>query len=313
MRLIKILSTKQGLLSRRSNNFVKLTLLALLLTMVMPMASPVAAMSLYGINDTLTNNKSGAISNHTITFITASGMSPEDTIQFEFSSGFNLVGAKVLSFQNNSGSDWNSISDYSDNIADQSVVITRNGGYLFPSGTQFRVIIGTVINPTLAGNYSINLSTKYFTTTIDNGTTSVTITSTQPASFTIKELTVSPEEIYVDDSVQIKVIVENIGETASIYQEILKIDNLEIEARNIFVNAGEQEMEVFNSKLMSVGVHTVEINGETTTFEVKRTPSTSNNPTSSKQTVFYVAMGVPIYFVSTISTILALRAKKTHK
>ncbi len=255
MRLIKILSTKhEGVLSRRLNNFVKLTLLTLLLTLVMPIASPVAAMSLYGISDTLTNYKSGAISNHRITFITASGMSPADTIQFDFPLGFNLVGAKVLSFQNNSGSDWNSISDYSDTIADQSVVITRNGGYLFPSGTQFRVIIGTVINPTLAGNYTINLSTIFFATTIDIGTVSVTITSTQPASFTIKELTVSPDEIYVGDSVQIKVVVENIGETASIYPEILKIDNLEIEARNVFVNAGEQEMEVFNSKLTSVGL-----------------------------------------------------------
>jgi hypothetical protein len=240
-------------------------------------------------------------------------MSADDTIQFDFPSGFNLAGAKVLSFQNYSDPDWNNISNYSETIADQSIVITRTGGYIYPSGTQFRVIIGTVINPTLAGSYTINLSTKILTTTIDIGTVNVTITSTQPASFTIKELTVSPDEIYVGDLVEMKVIVENIGEAASTYSVVLKIDNLEIEARDVFVDAGEQETEIFTSKQTSVGLHTVEINGETTTFEVKRTRSTSSNPTSSKQTVVYVAMGVPIYFVSMISTILASRAKKTHK
>ena len=88
-------------------------------------------------------------------------------------------------------------------------------------------------------------------------------TKVTPASFSIGNLTVSPSETKVGQKVSISTAVTNTGGSPGDYTVSLKINNLQVESREISLDPGQSQLVQFSTKSDSSGKYTLDINGRT--------------------------------------------------
>jgi hypothetical protein len=94
------------------------------------------------------------------------------------------------------------------------------------------------------------------------------IVTTTAGPFTINNLDVSPDEVAIGESVKITVDVENQGNMEGTYFVELKVDG-EVEAtKSVTVAGGDTTQVSFSVAKDIVGSHSVEIDGQVTTFTV---------------------------------------------
>jgi hypothetical protein len=90
-----------------------------------------------------------------------------------------------------------------------------------------------------------------------------------PAAFVTNNLAVSPTEITLGGGVVISVLVSNIGNSPGTYNTILRIDNTEVQAREVELASGESQEVSFNITPETVGQHVVTIGGAQVTYIVQ--------------------------------------------
>ena len=104
------------------------------------------------------------------------------------------------------------------------------------------------------------------------------IASTSPAVFTTSDLTVSPAEVNIGESVSISVTVTNTGDLFGSYEVTLEINNVVVETKQVSL-AGQSSQEVTFTTTGDVdGSYTVNIDGLSGTFTVKPAPAPTPAP-----------------------------------
>ncbi len=98
------------------------------------------------------------------------------------------------------------------------------------------------------------------------------IAHTRPAAFTTSDLTVSPAEVNIGESVSISVTVTNTGDLTGSYEVTLKIDNVVIETEQVSLAGLTSQKVTFTATGDVDGSYTVNIDGLSGTFTVKPAP-----------------------------------------
>jgi len=92
------------------------------------------------------------------------------------------------------------------------------------------------------------------------------------AAFTASTLSITPDEFYLGESVNIEVMVTNIGGLAGSYDVVLKIDGEMIETKEVILDGGDSEMVSFSFIPESTGQCAVNVNGLVGMYEVVEPP-----------------------------------------
>jgi hypothetical protein len=125
-----------------------------------------------------------------------------------------------------------------------------------------------------------------------------------PATFVLSEFKISPVSIYAGESINISAVVGNVGDTADTYRVVVTIDNMEIAAKDIYLQGGMSEIVTFDIVQNSVGRYVIEVNGTQGEIEVKAMPVEAEH---SKTVWLYIIVGVVTFLLSFSTTVLIAR------
>jgi len=90
-----------------------------------------------------------------------------------------------------------------------------------------------------------------------------------PAEFELTSLHIEPEETAVDETVNITVVVENIGGSEGIYTAILTVDGGPVDAKEVSITAGSSEVITFSLVEDTPDTYEIGIGGLKSTLTVK--------------------------------------------
>jgi len=100
-----------------------------------------------------------------------------------------------------------------------------------------------------------------------------TLAYTRPAAFTTSDLSISPTEVDINESVTISVSAINTGDLAGSYKVTLKIND-EVEAsKEVTINAGASGQVTFTTSRDVAGTYSVDVNGLIGSFTVREKPA----------------------------------------
>jgi hypothetical protein len=137
-------------------------------------------------------------------------------------------------------------------------------------GGQVQTVSFAVTSDT-TGEYSIEingLSGKFkVKPPVPEGTVAE-VTLPMPASFTISDLSISPDEVNPDEEVTISTVVTNIGGSQGSYLLVLNINNQEKANQEVELEANQSQKVSFTTVAKAGGNNSVDINGKTGEFNV---------------------------------------------
>jgi hypothetical protein len=133
-----------------------------------------------------------------------------------------------------------------------------------------------------ATDSNVTASTEHFSiyTILGKETTPVaptTLPAPAPASFTISNISVTPDLCLPDESVTVSSLVGNIGGIEGNYTVTLKLNGSTVETKQILLSPGENKTVDFSIKQQVVGNYTVDVNGLSSIFTVSQPQSTSTS------------------------------------
>lgn len=122
------------------------------------------------------------------------------------------------------------------------------------------------------------------TTKLSYFSTHAVLAYTSPASFTIADLSVTPSEVNIGESVSISVLVTNTGDLTGVYEVNIKIDNVVAQTKDVTLDGGDSETISFSVTPDSAGDCTVDVNGLSGKFTVKApAPTPISEPTPAPE------------------------------
>ncbi|MBA7676002.1 hypothetical protein ES703_84242 [subsurface metagenome] len=124
-------------------------------------------------------------------------------------------------------------------------------------------IYGTIIVTTDGESYSVQLEKQA-------EPRAPPVVEPTPAKFTATNLSISPSEAKVGETVTISFDVANSGESSGTHIVVLRIDGTESATKSLTLDAGESQKVSFTKVTESSGTHTVEVNGLKDTFTVTK-------------------------------------------
>ncbi|MFC1965302.1 CARDB domain-containing protein, partial [Chloroflexota bacterium] len=107
------------------------------------------------------------------------------------------------------------------------------------------------------------------------------LTPTQPASFNVSDLSVTPNKVDFEESVSISILITNTGDLTGSYEVSLKIDDKVPRTKEITLDGGDSKTVSFSVSPDTAGKHTVNISGLWGTFEVAEHKSPAAFTTSA--------------------------------
>ncbi len=93
-----------------------------------------------------------------------------------------------------------------------------------------------------------------------------------PATFTVSELNITPTEANPGGSLEISVLVTNVGDLPGSYQAVLQIDGVPAQTKDVNINGGDSTIVSFSITQDAAGQHQVNIGGLQGTFNVQPPP-----------------------------------------
>jgi VCBS repeat-containing protein len=91
-----------------------------------------------------------------------------------------------------------------------------------------------------------------------------------PATFTVSELNITPTEANPGGSLEISVLVTNVGDLPGNYQAVLQIDGVPVQTKDVNINGGDSTIVSFSITQDAAGQHQVNIGGLQGTFNVQQ-------------------------------------------
>jgi len=92
---------------------------------------------------------------------------------------------------------------------------------------------------------------------------------TRPTSFTVADLSVTPKEANLGESVTISILATNISDLTISHKVTLKIDNVAVVAKDITLDGGDSQTVTFTTAKDAAGAYTVTVDGLSGTFVVR--------------------------------------------
>jgi len=114
--------------------------------------------------------------------------------------------------------------------------------------------------------------THTITAPVSHFTAFTVLAYTRPAAFTTSDLTISPAEADIGQSVTISVLVANTGDFTGSYEVTLKIDDVAVATQDVTLAGGASQTLTFTTTKDAAGTYTVNINGLSGTLTVKAPP-----------------------------------------
>jgi hypothetical protein len=132
-----------------------------------------------------------------------------------------------------------------------------------------------------------------------------------PAAFTLAGLKITPNEVGTDEPVTIQITAANNGGSQGEYTLTLKVNNVEVEKKEITLGAGKTETVSFQDKRSVAGKYMVDINGNTAEYTVKAGVLVStSNPVAGKVVetsinwTMYLIIGAGVVLVLAVGLII---------
>lgn len=142
-----------------------------------------------------------------------------------------------------------------DDVVAQTREVTLDGG---DSET-----ISFSLTPDTIGKYTVNINGLPGTFEVKPPKPPV------PATFTTSDLTISPTEVNIGESVTISATVANIGGVTGTYLVTLKIDGVVVQTKNVTLDKGTSLDVIFKTTTDVAGTYTVDVDGLRGTFMVR--------------------------------------------
>jgi hypothetical protein len=122
----------------------------------------------------------------------------------------------------------------------------------------------------VAGTYSVNVNGLSGTFTIKEARV--------PATFTTSALKISPTKVDRGKSVTISVLITNTSDLTGSHQVTLKINNKAVATKDVTLAGGTSQTVTFTTAKDVAGTYSVNVNGMSGTFTVKRAPAPTAVP-----------------------------------
>ena len=119
---------------------------------------------------------------------------------------------------------------------------------------------------------TVDPDTNTITTQVSHFTPFAVLAGTAPAAFTATDLTIVPSEVSIGEEVTISVLVSNTGYLSGSYKVILRINDVAAATEDITVPGLASQEVTFTIAEDVAGTYTVDVNGQTGTFEVRAAP-----------------------------------------
>ena len=176
--------------------------------------------------------------------------------QISTSSDFVAVGTSMdiqaLVINNGDLTDSYEVTCLVDGVLLDTQVVTLDGGD--------SILVTFSVTPETTGAHTIQI-----------GAFATNFTATEPdipATFTTSSISVSPSVIYQGESVDIKIVVHNIGDLTGDYEAVLKMDNEYVDSKTVSISGGDSEIIVFTLEPKTIGDHAINIGDKITAGQV---------------------------------------------
>ncbi|MFQ6122104.1 MAG: Ig-like domain-containing protein [Dehalococcoidales bacterium] len=116
---------------------------------------------------------------------------------------------------------------------------------------------------------TVDPETDTITAKVSHFSAFAVLAPTRPAIFTTTDLSITPTEIYLGESITISVLVTNAGDLTGSYEVSLKIDDLVVEMKEVTLDGGDSETVSFSVTPAIAGEYTAKIDRLQGTFKVK--------------------------------------------
>jgi len=100
---------------------------------------------------------------------------------------------------------------------------------------------------------------------------------TRPAALEVSDLTITPSEVNIGETVAIISLITNTGDLTGTYEVTLKINDAAVETKQVEVTGSAQQRVAFTLAKDAAGTYTVNVDGLSETFEVKEAASKPSN------------------------------------
>jgi len=122
---------------------------------------------------------------------------------------------------------------------------------------------------------TVNTETNTITIKVSHFTAFTILAYTRPATFTTSDLTISPSQVDIEETVNISLLVTNTGDLTDSYEVILRIDNVVVATKDVTMAGEDSQTVTFTTSKDVAGTYTVNVDGLSGTFVVKTIPALS--------------------------------------
>jgi hypothetical protein len=116
---------------------------------------------------------------------------------------------------------------------------------------------------------SVDTVNNIITVPISHLSTYTAIAYTSPASFTVRDLTVTPSEVHPGEAITVNVSVANTGDLVGSLELILRINDVITQTQTVAINGRGNQSVSFSMDSGPAGEYTVAVNGLSMKFTVK--------------------------------------------
>ncbi len=145
-----------------------------------------------------------------------------------------------------------------DTVAVDSRSITLDGGA--------SVIVPFTTSRDVAGTYAVSVDGLSGTFKVK---TPPVVPEVKPAAFTVSQLSISPAEVEIGETVTISVLVANTGDLSGSYEVALKIDGVAVATGDVTLEGGASQKVIFTTSRDTAGTYAISVEGRQGTLVVK--------------------------------------------
>jgi len=131
----------------------------------------------------------------------------------------------------------------------------------------------TDLTPATTYHYQVMSADRADNLTVSDEYTFTTLGEVPAAVFTSSNLSTSPSEVNIGETVTISVLITNAGDAAGSYEVTLKINGVVEATKEVTLGPGTSQEVTFSTARDVAGSYTVDVNGHSGSFTVKEKPA----------------------------------------
>lgn len=148
---------------------------------------------------------------------------------------------------------------------------------------------------------TVNPEADTITANVSHFSAVAVLASSRPASFTVTDLSITPPEVVLGESIDVSVIVTNTGDLTGSYEVSLKINDMVVQTEEVTLDGGGSKTLSFSVTPDTIGEYNVNISGLPGTFKIRAPePPAPATFTTSALTIYPAEVNVEE--IVTIST-----------